>query len=214
MYDRIFAWHFLSEDKKLSGGKWKNPIVRPEVSYVHKGSLKPQISGLHASKLLLDALEYANGSIVTRVECSDRVSEHTFRGPLSQIRPKYSKILVCGRRKVMWMQDIAPVLHEFSLWCAERISTHPILQAKRDWLQGSLTTLEFCTYRDDLAMKPETAAWDLLMSAVQPQSWLAAKDTSHAVLEQLIVSEVEADRHMQNDILVRGANEHYSKCRS
>lgn len=205
--NRVFAWHFLADNLKLSGGKWRNPIVRPKVTYVHKGPLEPRIKGLHASMMLLDALAYANGPIVTRVECSDRLEEHT----VWENRYPLTKMYVCGRRKVLWLQNMSSVLHEFALWCAERVSTHPIIQAKRDWLQGVLPSVEFSSYREDLASKPETPAWDMLMSAARSQAWLAARDTSLAILEQTDEAEKDAERHMQNDLLVRGANELHAK---
>jgi hypothetical protein len=101
----ILAWHFLPEDRKLRWGRWKNPIVRSGVTYVHSGPVQLCEVGLHASVKALDALIYARGPIICRVECWDGIQE-------------FCDKLVCHRRKVLWMADASRVLRLFACWCA------------------------------------------------------------------------------------------------
>ena len=96
----VLAWHF-TDGMKLRDGQ---PLVVGQ-TYRHSGPLVMCESGLHGSKLLLDALHYAPGSTLSRVELS---------GDFLRDRDK----LVASRRKVLWTLDAERVLHEFGVWCA------------------------------------------------------------------------------------------------
>ena len=142
--ERILAWHFLPNDGCLRNGngregqygKWRNPKVRACVVYVHKGPIEPCKRGLHASIKATDALRFASGTVVTRVECWDRV-EH-----------EGGNKLVCGHRKVLWVADATKPIQLWALWCAEealKLVPKPdprsiaAIDAGRKFLDGKIT---------------------------------------------------------------------------
>lgn len=125
---RIKAWHFIKKDRRLANDDGR--LVRMNHTLVHGGELVMCEAGLHASKSIIDALQWAPGSIICRVECSGDVMHATDK-------------LVCSRRKCLWWIDVTRVLHEFACWCAERalrrakITDKPYWDAintKRRWL--------------------------------------------------------------------------------
>jgi hypothetical protein len=63
--------------------------------------------GLHASVRAIDALRYAPGSMVARVE----LSGHVVHG---------DDKIVATHRKTLWLADATKVLQSFAVWCASR----------------------------------------------------------------------------------------------
>ena len=64
--NKMKAWYFSSEDRKLRYGD--NRIIKAGLT--HKVTCKPVLceAGLHGSKRIIDALFYAPGPVVWRVE--------------------------------------------------------------------------------------------------------------------------------------------------
>jgi hypothetical protein len=94
------AWHFVSDT--LRDGR---PVPADGEVLVHKGPLILCASGLHASKNILDALQYAPGSIICRVEVG------------GEIIHGYDK-LVCSERTILWRASGEQVLRKFARMCA------------------------------------------------------------------------------------------------
>jgi len=134
---KILAWHFLKDDGSYCWGRGTPPPGGIETINVALRPLKLCCWGLHASRNILDALEYAGGALLRRVELS------------GEIREDGDKICASTRRE-LWRMDIADVLHEFGYWCAERVVKHlhkpcpqfvntlfeNALKAKWAWLRG------------------------------------------------------------------------------
>ena len=68
---RILAWHWLSNPAKLRDG---TPVIVGAETVV-EGAVTLCERGLHASRRLLDSLQYAPGPWLCRVACSDVVAE-------------------------------------------------------------------------------------------------------------------------------------------
>ena len=93
---RWTGWHWLHESgllqygdgRKVVVGKWMTANAPPEMCN----------SGMHGSLRAIDALEYAPGPVVCRVELSD------------DVRTEGNKS-VASKRKVLWMADATRVLH-------------------------------------------------------------------------------------------------------
>jgi hypothetical protein len=94
------AWHFVSDT--LRDGR---PVPADGEVLVHEGPLILCASGLHASKNILDALQYAPGSIICRVEVG------------GEIIHGYDK-LVCSERTILWRASGEQVLRKFARMCA------------------------------------------------------------------------------------------------
>ena len=97
------AWHFVGEGRRLGYGD--GTTVAPGYTYTWDGPLVLCRTGLHASVRPLDALKYAPGPIVCRVECGGAVVDGDDK-------------IVCSSREVLWMADAAPVLRHFARLCA------------------------------------------------------------------------------------------------
>jgi len=167
----MLAWHFLSEDKRLGYGDGR--LVEVGQTLECKG--KPELcsNGMHGSVRLIDALYYANGPIVCRVEIDGDVIEDTDK--------------LCGRRRtVLWMLNATRILHEFACTCAEdalALVERPdersvaAIAAKRRWLNGEITDEELDSARA-AAWDAARAAWD---AALASRSALrAARDAARA----------------------------------
>jgi len=96
--DKILAWHFtdgmkLRDGRKVAVGKTNH----------HKGDIALCRSGLHASRDPYDALQYAPGTTLCRVECWGDIEEQDDK-------------LVCRHREVIAVRDIERELRLFACW--------------------------------------------------------------------------------------------------
>jgi len=96
-------WHFINQDRKLGYGD--NRIVEP--GKIYTVDCKPVLceAGLHGSYNALDALHYAPGQIICRVELSGKIVHGDDKSAATE-------------RKVIWMADSTDVLHIFARKCA------------------------------------------------------------------------------------------------
>lgn len=94
------AWHFTND--RLRDGR---PIPAVGEKLIHDGELKMCESGLHASKRIIDALRYAPGHMIHRVECGGEIIHQDDK-------------LVCTERTILWTVDDEELLREFARMCA------------------------------------------------------------------------------------------------
>ena len=162
----MLAWHFLSEDKRLGYGDGR--LVEVGQTLECEGEPELCANGLHGSARLIDAVYYARGPIVCRVEIEGDVIEGEDK--------------LCGRRRtVLWMVDATRILHEFACQCAEdalALVEQPdarsvaAIAAKRSWLNGEITDEEL----DAAWAAASAAAWAAARSSVRA----AARDVARA----------------------------------
>ena len=130
----ILAWHFLPADGKT---RYSQETVAVGGTLEATGKLILCTNGLHASRKILDALGYAPGLIVCRVEISGEVVEGDDK--------------LCGQqRRCLAMGNIRkPVLHALAdCWARlfERINLadlpwRPVEQAIRDYADEKILQL-------------------------------------------------------------------------
>ena len=145
---KILAWHFTNGMKLRDG----QPLVVGKL-YKHAGKLVMCESGYHASKDIRDALSYAPGFTVSRVECSGEVIEDTYK-------------LVCTQRKALWSFDAKKVVLAWSM----RVATDAVKTVKkiyRDeawnrwadlWISGKDRSADAASYAADAASYAAYAA--------------------------------------------------------
>ena len=134
---KVLAWHY-TDGMKLRDGQ---PLKVGKV-YRHRGAIVPCESGLHASVRLIDALSFAPGCQLSRVEMRGKVVENG--SPVDKI--------IGRERKVLWTMDATRTLWLFACWVAEdalkaerkagrepRAASWAAPKARRDWLAGKLT---------------------------------------------------------------------------
>ena len=192
----MLAWHFLSEDKRL--GYDDGRLVEVGQTLECEGEPALCSNGMHGSARLIDALKYANGPIVCRVEIAGDVIEGDDK--------------LCGRRRtVLWVLDATQLLHEFACTCAEDVlalveqpdeRSVAAIEAKRKWLKGEITDEELDAAWD----ASRAAAWDaagaasraaagaVARAAARAAAWSAAWAAARAAAR-------DAARDKQNEIL-------------
>ena len=150
MYRRIKAWHFLQDDYRIQFGTKEK---------VKAGSLLVEHGkwGLHASRNLLDALTYAPGNILCRVE---------LRGTIIESSDK----LVASRRYVEWTLDATDLLREFARWCA--------LQVIHLWDAPDIVKQYLETGDESIRAAARAAASAAAMDAANAAAWYAAMDAA------------------------------------
>jgi len=92
----VLAWHFVGDT--LRDGR---PVPKDGEWLIHKGDLVMCKTGLHASVHPFDALQYAPGPILCRVEC---------RGEIVRGDDK----LVCTKRRIVARMDATEMLRYFA----------------------------------------------------------------------------------------------------
>ena len=162
----IRCWHFVAQDKRLRWGS--RAVVEEGKTYRVKGPLVMCEKGLHGSRSLIDALQYAPGTWICLVEIWGDVQEQPDK-------------LVGRNRKVLRMIDGARLLHEFACDVAEIALKRAkvkdkrcwaAIEIKRKWLDGKATDEELAAARD--------AAWDAASAAASAAAWDAARAAARA----------------------------------
>ena len=97
------GWHWLDNNGLL----WDGTEPPPDGEWlIHDGDLYMCREGLHYSKRLIDALQYAPGNVLCRVEC---------RGEQEHQDDKS----VCTQRRILWRVTVPDeVLRRFARRCA------------------------------------------------------------------------------------------------
>jgi len=180
MTEHILAWYFLKEDRKLRYAPY-TPVEPGQVLRV-EGPLELCRRGLHASIRPLDALRYAPGSIVCRVEMGGDIIHGDDK-------------LCASERKTLWVADATRTLHEFACWCAERAllrerdagrepdpRSWDAVEAKRAWLRGEIDDKALAAAADAAAAAARDAAW----AAAWDTAWDAAWTEQNAELERAL----------------------------
>ncbi len=96
----MLAWHFVNN--ALRDG---SPIPPDGVTLKHADELVMCESGLHASKRLIDALMYAPGYTLCRVELGGKIIRDTDKS-------------VASERTILWRLDCEALLRNFARRCA------------------------------------------------------------------------------------------------
>ena len=134
----MLAYHFT--DDTLRDGR---PIPPVGEWLEHDGKIVPCESGLHASEHPLDALNYAPGCTLHRVELEGDLMPHG--EPVDK--------WVGRRRKIVATVDATALIKHFSRWCAfQVIHLWDAPEVVREYLE---------TGREDI----RAAAWDAAQAA-------------------------------------------------
>ena len=166
------AWYFAHESNKLQYGDGRGI----KIGETHTVDCVPQCckQGLHGSLKLIDALGYAKGPIVYRVDIKGKIDKEQDK--------------ICGQSRTYLYGgiNIEKELHEFSRWCAlQVIHLWNAPQVVKEYLKTGDESL-----RDDAwaatgaatgaaawaAVRAATgaAAWDAAWAAAMDDAWAAA----------------------------------------
>jgi hypothetical protein len=172
----VTAWHFAG--KALRDGR---PLPADGEWLIHDG---PEVvmceTGLHASRRVIDALQYAPGPTVCRVTCRRIVDEY-----------KNDK-LVCWERRIDWrIENADDLLRAFArkaalsvihLWDAPAI-VRQYLETGDESIRAAAWAAAWDAARD--------AAWDAARDAAWDAARAAKLTEFNTLLEQMLIEEHE-----------------------
>jgi len=153
------AWYFAHESNKLQYGDGRGI----KIGETHTVDCVPQCckQGLHGSLKLIDALGYAKGPIVYRVDIKGKIDKEQDK--------------ICGQSRTYLYGgiNIEKELHEFSRWCAlQVIHLWNAPQVVKEYLKTGDESL-----RDDAWAATGAAAgdasWDAARAAARAAAWAA-----------------------------------------
>ena len=180
------TWHFITEDRILQYGDGR--VVEVGKTYECKGEIILCKNGMHASVNIIDALKYAPGPVLCRVELEDDLKIDTDK--------------IAGRkRKVLAMEDVSKILHLFAIDCAERALSKidnpdprliKALEVKKKWMKGEVTDQELIEAREG-AWRAVAAEWDAAWEAVAVAEAAAGSAVVAAARSAVAEAEAEAE---------------------
>jgi hypothetical protein len=167
-----FAWYFSTTDNRLRYGD--NRLIRAGIT--HKVKCKPILceEGLHGSKRIIDALSYAPGPVVWRVELSGDMDVGTDK-------------VAATERTYLWGYDASDVLQRFARMCALDVvhlwDAPDIVVEYLKTGDESLRDAAWAAARDTVG----AAAWATAGDAAWDAAWDAARDKQNRRLTSMIV---------------------------
>ena len=150
----VLAWHFVGDT--LRDGR---PIPADGVTLKHKGKLELCASGLHASERLIDALLYAPGPILCRVQMGGTIK-------------KESDKLVARQRTILWRVNSTDVLRKFARQCA--------LDVAHLWNMPPVVRQYLETGDERLRAAARAVAWAAAWDAARDAVGVADSDAARA----------------------------------
>ena len=143
------AWHFVGD--KLRDGR---PVPADGVTLKHKGELSLCESGLHAYVRLMDALQYAPGATICRVEMGGQIIKDDDK-------------MVASERTILWRIDGEQLLREFARRCA--------LDVIHLWKAPEIVARYLKTGDESIRDAAGAAAWAAAGDAARAAAWAAAR---------------------------------------
>jgi hypothetical protein len=176
----MIGYHFTGD--KLRDGR---PIPPVNEWLEHDGPVEPCKSGLHASEHAFDALMYAPGNQLHRVELEGDLVSHG--NPVDK--------WVGRRRRILASIDAESSLREFARWCASQVIhlwdapqvVRDCLETGNESLRDAARDAAWCASRDASGDAACDAAWyaardaacdaacDAAVSAACDAAWCAAR---------------------------------------
>lgn len=177
------AWHFLPNDSKTQFDP-RIPVSVGTVLEVPADRVKLCKYGLHASSRIIDALQYAPGAMLCRVQLSGKILQGDDK-------------LVASRREVLAMADATAILHEMAWWSAEqclqnikddqhRAAARAAIDATRGYLAGKVTAKELSAAESAARSAAESAAWSAAESAAESAARSAQETHLVGLAKQLL----------------------------
>lgn len=195
--EKITAWHFSEEDK-LSHGDGR-PIVAGKTLRVRRPIILCH-RGLHASERAIDALRYAMGTMVSRVELFGEVQRGDDK-------------IVATHRKTLWIADSKMELRTFARLCALRVAhLWDVPGIVMDWLnsgneshrEAALSEAQYALNNLYKLERSNIHARYAALSAVYasvPMAWSGAYSAAYAESMADNASGCHEVRHVQNERL-------------
>jgi hypothetical protein len=151
------AWYFSNQECILSHGDGRR--IEPGVTHTVGGPLALCRHGLHASRRLIDALGYAPGPVVWRVELGGAVIDGGDK-------------VVASSRRYSYGFDATEILRDFARRCA--------LDVIDQWAAPVVVVEYLRTGDESWRAAAEAAAWAAARAAEEAATWAAARAAAWA----------------------------------
>ena len=161
------AWHFAQDDMKL--GYKDGRKIRVGKTLKHKGKLVMCESGLHASAKILDALSYARGNMICRVELGGEI----VRGDDKCVASERTCLWVVSGEKLLRKFACMCALDVTHLWDAPEIVVRYLKTQDESIRDAARDAAGYAAW--DAA---GSAAWDAARDAARCAAWYAARDAA------------------------------------
>ncbi len=154
------GYHFIAKDRRLGYGDGR----LAEVGVTHKVTCKPMLcyAGLHASERVIDALQYAPGPVVARVELGGDIVKGDDKA-------------VATERTYLNIIDATDTLRHFARLCA--------LDVIDLWKAPDVVRQYLETGDESMREAAQDAAWDAALDASLDASWNAAADAARTAAQ-------------------------------
>ena len=156
MSKTILAWHFVGA--ALRDGR---PLPADGETLTHAGPLVICESGLHGSRRLIDALQYAPGATICRTRHGGKIIEQDDK-------------LTSSKRTILWRVSGDTLLRDFARACARDVlHLWRAPAVVREWLETGAPALRAAA-RDAARDAAKAAAWDAARAAARAAAGGAA----------------------------------------
>ena len=170
----VMGWWFTKE-KKLPHGDGRRIQIRR--THKVKGKIVPCGNGLHLSKNILDALNYAPGNIIYRVRGTGTIIPHG--NPVD----KY----VCSERTyIAGGVDCEKILRRFACKCA--------LDVVHLWNAPEID-VQYLKTQDEPIWAAWEAAWAATWAAARASAWDAARKKQNRRLCAMVSRVIQAENY-------------------
>ena len=161
MTDRYLGWHFLAKDRRLQYGDGRQIVKGRTLRVSEDKPLALCKYGLHASPTVIDALSYAPGPILCRVEL------------IGSRLDGDDKSVAYQRRVIAWA-DADSMLRLWACWCVRRV--WHLLTDKRS-RQAVIIAERYARWQATDAWWASAVA---VAGAAAWAAWVAARDAAGA----------------------------------
>jgi len=169
------AWYFATEERKLRHGDGRE--IRIGETHEVSGEIEMCIHGLHASKKLMDALYYAPGTIVYRVELSGKIEKGK------------DKLVAQKRTYLSGGIDVSETLRKFARMCA--LDVVDIWEAPEVVIRYLKTGDK--SMRDDARATALAAAWNDALAAARDDARDDARATARGAARATALATAKDD---------------------
>jgi len=173
--EKVKGWWFTTTNKKLANGD-NRKIIKGRTHKV-KGEIIPCERGLHLSRRIIDALQYASGPVIYRVEGRGIIIPHG--NPVD----KY----VCSERTYLaGGVDITQILRKYARLCA--------LDVIDLWDTPDIVIQYLRTGDETIRAAARAAAWAAARDAAWDAAWAATSDAAIKKQNNRLTSMIIATR--------------------
>jgi hypothetical protein len=168
---KVDAYYFSTDDKVLQHGDGRK-IVEGK-THKAEGNIILCRNGLHASRHPMDALDYAKGSILWKVELSGKILEDNDK--LVASKRKYIKGINFENELRLFARNQA--IKVISLWDAPDIVIR-FLNTGDESIRDAAWDATWDAVRDAVRDAFRTPAWEAARAAARDAAWEAARATT------------------------------------